>query len=388
MSKRILLGIGLGLLLLLVASAALWIFVFIPNQTVKPVPVQLSSYASQRSQEVPLSLHRAQSMVAIQNTTTYMPWGIALDKAHGYVWVAEPGCNPTPRCSSTTSGTTGAIGQYAFSDGTFIQTINEPTGYTSPLFLLVDSGGRLWFSEPNSNAIGEFDPQSGNWNQWSVKKGATPYDMVFDTQGNIWFTEIGSNSIGFLNTQTHTLVETSTPTPNSNPYGITSDAHGTIWFTENQSGLGQIGSFTPTASGKVKITEHAVTAQRPHLITTDNAGNIWYSDGFTGRIGKFDPTSGTSSSYLVYSGICTPTNCTGTHISGIAIDAQGHIWFTDSLSQRVGYLIPASGQVVAKTLTTNNAHPYDGLVIDSSDRVWFTEQFSLMLTMWPATMLK
>jgi streptogramin lyase len=78
-------------------------------------------------------------------------------------------------------------------------------------------------------------------------------------------------------------------------------------------------------------------------------------------------------------------SCTGTHISGIAVDSKGNIWFTDSLSQRVGYLLPSSGQVVAQTLNNSNAHPYDGLVIDNSDRVWFTEEFGLTLTMWPAS---
>ncbi|HCI78887.1 MAG TPA: hypothetical protein DHW02_04285, partial [Ktedonobacter sp.] len=87
-------------------------------------------------------------------------------------------------------------------------------------------------------------------------------------------------------------------------------------------------------------------------------------------------------------GTCTLTSCTGTHISGISVDSQGHIWFTDSLSQRVGYLIPSSGQVIARTLKTTNAHPYDGLAIDSNNRVWFTDQFGLMLNLWPAGTLK
>lgn len=378
--KTILIGIALGVVILLGGTGSAWLyFAAKPTAPVKP-PVQLSSYALHRATEAPLSTHRTVSTAIAQQATSLMPWGITLDAAHGYVWVAEPGCNLTPLCPATT----GNIGQYAYSDGSFVQDINEPTGYTSPLFIAVDKNGFLWFTEPNSDAIGEYDPQSGSWNQWPLKKGAIPYDLVFDRQGNLWFTEYGTNSIGFLNTQTRTLVDNSTPTPNSTPYGIVMAPDGTLWFTENEDGLGQIGSFTPTTSGKITINEHKVVAQRPHLITTDKAGNIWYSDGFSGFIGVFNPRTGTSNQFLVYSGTCTPTSCTGTHISGIAVDTQGHIWFTDSLSQRVGYLIPSSGQVVARTLKTNNAHPYDGLAIDSSNRVWFTDQFGLMLNLWPA----
>ena len=382
--KTLVIGIVIGVVILLCGIGSAWLYLTAQPTTLTKPLVQLSSYTVHRTGEVPFSTHRALSTTTAQNATSLMPWGIALDAMHGYVWVAEPGCNLIPQCPASA----GDISQYAYSDGSFIQDIHEPTGYPSPLFIAADKNGFLWFTATNSDAIGEYIPQSGNWNQWPLKKGAIPYDLAFDTQGNLWFTEYGTNTIGFLNTQTHTLVETSTPTTNSTPYGMVMAPDGTMWFTENEIGLGQIGSFTPTASGKVTIAEHKVVAQRPHLLTIDRQGNIWYSDGFSGFMGVFNPRTGTSNEFLVYSGTCTLTSCTGTHISGIAVDSQGHIWFTDSLSQRVGYLIPSSGQVIARTLKTNNAHPYDGLVIDSSNRVWFTDQFGLMLNLWPAGTLK
>ena len=382
--KTLFIGIVMGVMILLGGVSAAWLY--LASQSTQPTKptVQISSYALHRTNEVSFSTHRALSTATAQHATSLMPWGIALDAMHGYVWIAEPGCNLAPQCPPAT----GDISQYAYSDGSLIQDIAEPTGYTSPLFIAIDKNGFLWFTEPNSDAIGEYIPQNGIWNQWPLKKGAIPYDLTFDTHGNLWFTEYGTNSIGFLNTQTHTLVENPTPTANSTPYGITLDPHGIIWFAENEDGLGQIGSFTPTTSGKVTIIEHKVVAQRPHLITSDKQGNIWYSDGFSGFIGEFNPQTGTSVHFLVYSGTCTLTSCTGTHISGISVDSQGHIWFTDSLSQRVGYLIPSSGQVIARTLKTTNAHPYDGLAIDSNNRVWFTDQFGLMLNLWPAGTLK
>ena len=376
----------IGIVLALFSIATGLILTLALTNTAKPSGIRPAPYSVNRSEEVPLSSHRTRSMVATQATTALMPWGIAFDYVHGFVWVAEPGCDPSTNCPSTTAG---ILGQYALSDGNFIQNFNEPGGFSSPLFAAVDTGGHVWFTEPYSHAIGEFDPQHEVWNQWSVKKGGSPYDLTFDAHGNLWFTEFGANNIGFFNPKTHTLVENPIPTPNSNPYGITVDPHGTIWFTENRNGLGQIASFTPTLSGIIKITEHAVNAQRPHLITSDRAGNIWYSDGFSGDVGKFDPTSGNSKSFQVYTGTClNPPACTGTHISGIYVDSKGDVWFSDSLSQRVGYLIPSTGQVVAQKLNYNNAHPYDGLTIDSSDRVWFTEEYALTLTMWPASMVK
>lgn len=382
--------IGIALALLLVLAIAVGAFAYVSAKQEKPATVQQPSqqqpYTGNRSEPLPISSRRMLSLVAMQTSTALAPWGIALDPAHGYVWVAEPGCEPLPRCPSAFAGD---IGQYAFSDGKFIQNITEPSGYSSPLFVVVDADGNLWFSQPNSDAIGEYNPQTAAWSQWHTKRGSTPYDLVFDTRGNLWFTEISSNSIGFFNPHTQTLVENTISTPNSSPYGITLAADGTIWFTENRTGLGQIGSFTPTASGTVNIVEHQVDALRPaHLITSDKAGNIWYSEGFAGYIGEYNAASGINRSFRVYLGICTnPTACTGTHISGIHIDNDGNVWFSDSLSQRVGYLIPSTGQVVARTLAAN-VHPHDGFTIDSSNRVWFTEQNALTLNMFPTSAVK
>jgi streptogramin lyase len=352
----------------------------------QPKVVRQPPYTVHRSEEVPFSLHRALSDVESQETTALLPWGMALDYARGFMWVAEPGCEPKPKCPVTTQG---ILGQYAFSDSNFIQNFIEPVGYSSPLFVAIDKDGNVWFTQPGTDAIGEFDTQNQNWNQWPLKRGSAPFDLTFDSSGNLWFTEFGSNKIGFFDPQTNLLVENPVPTPNSNPYGIIVDPGGTIWFSENAPGVDQIGSFTPTSSGVIKITEHAVGALRPHMITTDQAGNIWYSGGFDGDIGEFNPRSGKSTFFVVYQGVClSPATCTGTHISGIDVDNKGNVWFTDSLSQRVGYLVPATGQVVARTIQASNSHPYDGLLVDNSDRVWFTEEFGLRLAMWPASAVK
>ncbi len=288
-----------------------------------------------------------------------------------------------PRCPTKFPG---ILGQYALSDGTFIQDDTEPSGYTSPLFVVVDKNGNLWFTQPTSDAIGEFDPQTAVWNQWSVKRGSAPYDLL-DTHGNLWFTEFAGNALGFLNTQTHKVVETPIPTTGSDPYGITLDPKGNIWFAENAPGINQIGSFTPTLSGHVKIAEYAIDGTRPHLITADRAGNIWFCEGFDGDLGEFTPASRVSRIFRVYTGLCTQTLCSGTHISGIQADSEGNIWFSDSLSQHIGYLVPATGQRVVQTLPMNS-HPHDGLNVDVYGRVWCTEQDAFLLVMKPITIFK
>ncbi len=364
--RRILIGSLLVLCVVCASAAGLWVYIHTTNTS---TPVSQSDpvvhYTGHRSSEAPLSSTRSFAMVEAHAPTTSSPWGLTLDPSHGYVWVAEPGCEMVPTCPTAFPS---AIGQYSFSDGAFIQDYSEPKGYTSPLFIVNDTVGNLWFTQPNSDAIGEFDPINFVWHQWSVSKNAHPYDLVLDPRGNLWFTEWSGNRIGFFDTHTHTLVETPIPTALADPYGITIDNKGTVWFAEN-SPYSQIGSFTATANGKIKITEHAVTALRPHLITTDKAGNIWFSEGFAGFISEYNPITGTSAHFRVYLGAClNPANCTGTHISGIQIADNGNVWFSDSLSQRIGYLVPSTGQIVVRVLKPNS-HPHDGLILDDRGRI-------------------
>ncbi len=366
---------------LLIVGASLSVFWTVKAHGVKEEPPTVSStpYIIHRSEEHPVTLTRAYSLVPSQAPTTMLPWATAFDYSNGFVWVAEPGCEPLPKCPSRIPG---ILGQYALSDGAFIQDQTEPSGYTSPLFVVVDTMGHLWFTEPTSDAIGEYDPVNEIWSQWSVKSGSAPYDLLFDTHGNLWFTEFAGNAIGYLNIHTHSVVETPIPTAGSDPYGITLDPKGNIWFAENGIGVNQIGSFTPTLSGHVKISEDAIEGTRPHLITADSAGNIWFSEGFDGDLGEFIPVAGTNKIFRVYTGFCTEMSCPGSHISGVRADSKGNIWFTDSLSQHVGYLVPATGQLVVQRMNMNS-HPHDGLNLDKYGRVWFTEQDAFTLLMKP-----
>lgn len=300
-----------------------------------------------------------------ETPTQANPWGLAFDST-GHVWVAEPGCDAEPNCTTTFQS---YIGEYNLSNESLVKNYFEPSGYSSPVFLAIKNS-HIWFTQSTTNAIGELIPGSTpQWKQWKVPTASSnPYDLLFDKNGNLWFTEYTGNKIGFFKPSTKTFVETSVPTANSHPYGITMDKSGTIWFVENNAM--KIASFTPTTSGKVTIKEHAVApANNPHLITSDASGNIWYSEGFSGDIGEYTPSTGAHKNISV-----TPPN-TSTHISGIAVDSQGRIWFDDSLSARVGYYNPATGTYKTLTLSNTNAHPYNGLGVDTSNNTWFTEEF-------------
>ena len=306
------------------------------------------------------------------------PWGTAIDK-QGKVWVALPGCDPTPTCSPGTPP--GRLATFNPSTSKWVGGHNLPSGFAQPFFLTFDKLGRLWFAMPMNNSIGMYSPSKRTFQQWAVPtSNAGPWDVAVDGKGMIWFTEHYSNKIGRFNPTNHTFMEVSTPASNSQPYGITVDAANNIWFTENNSSVALIAEYTAQGLLKeYKIRNSLDSNLTPHLITVDPNGNIWWTEGFVGMIGELKiaqalPGTNNGVSEYGYPQICQ--NC-GTHTSGIGVGSNGLVWFDDSLQSIFGsYPDSGSGTFAIYSTPTPNSHPHDGLHVDSQNHIWFDEEFA------------
>ena len=306
------------------------------------------------------------------------PWGTTFD-GKGNVWVAVPGCDPSPTCSASTPP--GKIEEYNPAASSWIATYQLPSGYAQPLFLAFDAQGNLWFPMPMSNSIGMLNPQAKTFQQIPVPTSAAgPWDIAIDHNGKIWFTEHYSNKIGELDPSTQTITEISTPASNSQPYGIVVDASNNIWFTENNSAVALIGEYTSGGTlNEYKIRNNPPGGLTPHLISVDPNGNIRWTEGWVAMIGELNlakATLGTNNGVTEYAYPVTCTTC-GKHTSGIGVDSNGQIWFDDSLQGIFGsFPDSGTGSFSVYSAPTQNGHPHDGLNVDTQNRIWFTEEFA------------
>ncbi len=305
------------------------------------------------------------------------PWGTAFD-ASGRVWVALPGCDPSPTCPTSTPP--GKLGRFNPVTNTWTRVVSLPAGYGQPLFVAVDGGGKVWFTMPVTNTIGRYNPTDGTVRQWPVPTAsAGPWDLDIDANGKVWFTEHYVNKIGAFTFATQTFKEVATPATNSNPYGITVDAADNVWFTENTDSVARIAKYTTGGSlkeYKIRTTATGGTGLTPHRIAVDAAGKIWWSEGWVHAIGKLDPAKASPGTNLgVTEYFYTPAcgGC-GSHTSGIAADHHGLIWLTDSLQNTFGSFPAAGGSF--SFYNSPGSHPHDGLNVDAQDRVWFDEEFA------------
>ncbi|HEU5228755.1 MAG TPA: hypothetical protein VFU49_13145 [Ktedonobacteraceae bacterium] len=306
------------------------------------------------------------------------PWGTAFDRS-GRVWVAIPGCDPSPVCNNNTPA--GNIAVYSPKLKAWVSNYQLPATFAQPLFLAFDRLGRVWFPMPMSDSLGMFDPATGMFQQWAVPTpGAGPWGVAIDSKGVVWFTEHYSNKIGAFNPRTQTFTEIATPASNSLPYGIAVDRSDNVWFTENDSAVALIGEYTVQKHLlEYKIRNTSSSSITPHLITIDNRGNVWWSEGWVGMVGKLHlslavPGTNQGVTEYTYRRVCA--NC-GTHTSGISVDRSGNVWFDDSLQSTFG-VFPVNGNGVAFVCNspTPQSHPHDGLKVDAQNTVWFDEEFA------------
>jgi streptogramin lyase len=303
------------------------------------------------------------------------PWGTALDH-NGNVWLFVPGCDPNPTCSSSTAP--GKIEEFNAASSYWMRTVQLPAAYGQAFFGAFDGAGNLWFPAPMSNALAMYNPSNGSFSQWKVPtSNALPWDVAIDQQGNIWFTEHGSNKIGRFSASSHTFKEVATQASNSQPYGIVVDSHDNIWFTENNAAVARIGKYSSGGTLKeYKIRNSTNSGLTPHLITVDHNGNIWWSEGWVGAIGKLNVSQaapGTNNGVKEYFYPRTCGSCS-THTSGISVDGSGNVWFDDALQNIYGSFNISSGKFSVYNTPTSNAHPHDGLRA-TGNTIWFDEEF-------------
>lgn len=324
----------------------------------------------------------------------YEPWGLAYDHT-GHLWVADPECDPNisshPVCPSLQRGNLIVYSGAGFHNGTPpARVYAEPAAYSSPFFVTADHADNIWFTEPVTNALGELDHQ-GNWHQWSVPTpDASPFDLVSDAYGHIWFTEPGISAIGEFIPARGQFLSFPTPAAHGDPYGIAGPdpSTGSLWFTENNPQVHRIGRLLPAPGGGISagIQEYPASATNndtPHLIAVDHRGNVWWSEGWAGRLGRLiigQASNGTGAGiyeYRVPPPACPAASNCAVHISGIAVAPDGRVWFDDSLSSRLGSYIPG-GSFALYTLegsVSSGSHPHDGLIVDSGGNLWLSEEF-------------
>ncbi len=165
--------------------------------------------------------------------------------------------------------------------------------------------GDLWFTLPQVNAIGSFNPTTHAFQTFlNPTPGALPESIAAGPDGNLWFTT-GRNSIGTFNPTTDAFTETTVPSGNDSR-SITLGPDGNLWFTEF-SELGSsllVGEINPETRAVAESTKACPTPQISRESPAAPTATLWFTD-FGGFVGSINPTSHAIAEYTVPFQSCT-----------------------------------------------------------------------------------
>jgi virginiamycin B lyase len=292
-----------------------------------------------------------------------------------------------------------------------------PTPNSLPTSIVSGEDTSLWFTERNTGKIGRLTPRAvgpGVYNdplqtpdqarispdpnslgvvqEFAIPSGSSPADIAFSpgvfssasdtaptlTNPNLsqvpalWFTMPDDNRIGYIRTSSpNQIEEVVVPTPNSLPTDITSGGDGSAWFT--MPGTNQLGhvskinrqdSGDQTAQRIFPIDEIVIPTANalPAGIAVAPDGVVWFTESNTDKLGYITPdgvvreiASGGPSDPLVFH---NPTS--------ITVASDGTVWFISNGSDTVlvgykpghgdsqGGYAPAAGEVIYTTLEANS----------------------------------
>jgi virginiamycin B lyase len=264
--------------------------------------------------------------------------------------------------------------------------------------------GNTWFVFTGSSGIGNIS-SSGAVNSFSFSNSTplTPslVGCAFGPDGRLYFSDQNNALVVAFDRATRQFTTFRMPAPNSGIAGLTFGSDGNAWIMVSSSSAIQRMNTSGTFLPVIKL----VAGRYPHGPSTCPDGNVWFAEHNANRIAKVDPSGVVTevvlpqANSLPFSTACGPdgvyfteekgrigridystlvitqwqTSSSLTRPTGIAIAANGNVYFAENHVSKIGIMAVGGGVIKEFTLPNPGLFP-DKLVAGSDGRVWFSQQ--------------
>jgi len=239
-----------------------------------------------------------------------------------------------------------------------------------PFSAAPDSNGDIWI--PNfgvANKITKLDPKTAEFTDYPAPNVGTAaiHSAYPAPDGSVWLTEQASNKLGRWDPVTKTITEyqdSYLPGQEGQQGGgsrhtVRVDPGGNIW----SSGYPLV-RFDPETKTYKDFWDDAA---HTYSLTTDKAGDVWFTDPGTGEIGKADWQSLKITKYM------PPT--AGSYERRINVGADGIVWFGEYAKGKIGRFDPKTGAFKEYDVPEGaKSFPY-ALVVGPDKGVWFSSYY-------------
>ena len=256
--------------------------------------------------------------------------------------------------------------------------INESYG------MALDVQGNVWIAnEQTTPQSGNGDVTELNPSGQAVTTGITsggiyfPIGVAADTNGNMGFADYGDSKVTLLSSSGSAISSSAGwgGTALAFPVALAFDSDHNLWVA-NQGGLLPV---TEISADGTKVTNFNCDCNGASGVATDQSGNVWIANYYGNSVSEVDTCGSLKLDAATGGGLLRP--------QGIAVDGAGAVWVANyqgnSLSELGGsssaapgtFLSPATGFGLDASLLA----PY-GLAIDASGNLWVTNSGSNTLT--------
>jgi sugar lactone lactonase YvrE len=267
------------------------------------------------------------------------PAGLAADTL-GNVYVADAGNNLIRKISPAG----------------VVTTLAGPEGFNGPNSLAVDAAGNVYVTDAGNNQIKKITPAgvvsvlAGNGTQ-GVEDGIGtaasfnhPSGIVVDNNGVLFIADSGNNTIRMIAAD-GTVINWGVGAGNNYPVGIAGNGFGLIVAQQGNNTVSYYGTTIgkPGAQGADNGENNVATFNHPAGLVIAPGGLVYVADEFNNRIRAIEDvnTAQFENVIAVYvsvsAGIGAPGSANGTgtvatfnHPRGIAVDANGTLYVSDS----------------------------------------------------------
>jgi RHS repeat-associated protein len=272
------------------------------------------------------------------NGEFYVPEGIAVD-SKGNIFVADRGNKRVQEFNS---------------EDAYVRSISKAEENEGPFYLNIDSSGNLWVAYSWDNKIGEFTNEGTLIRTWGTAGSGPgqlniPYGVAVGPEGHVWVSEYGNNRVQVFTPAGEYL------------YGFGSKGNGPGQFNQSPHGLAFYGSnvyvldsgiwWENTGNSRVEkwvmpALESSVTysssfgsygtgngqLREPEGgLATDASGNVWVSDTENSRLEEFN----SKGEFVRAVGSSGEGNGQFKTTYGVTVDSKGNVWATDEGNDRV-----------------------------------------------------
>lgn len=206
-------------------------------------------------------------------------------------------------------------------------------------------GGYVWWSDFYTNTIGRVSTSSEDFTLWKVSVASGFYSTYLDAQGRFYAAELDDKYLYRLDPGLATDTLCTFTLPSSSPTRT--------WFSRYMTGAGDYLWVADWWGQLLRLNVKDYTAtvwtlttpgveREPIGVALDAQGNVWYADDLKNVLGQLNPTTHQVASFAI------PMHASATMV---AVQSD-YIWYSDELLPGFGRLDPS----IASYTTFDPAH--------------------------------